>query len=151
MIKTYKTLLLGFGLLLGGCAVPDVDVPLVSYKTSLDLDLTASGTQTPIPVHYFALTSDEKFKKLDYFELMKLKESTLSGSIVSQSKMTLLPNKKDVQEMEIPDTVRFFAVVAGFKDVTSNDNWRFIQKLEQGSGNDLTLKIHSDHIEKIND
>lgn len=151
MHKTVSTLLLGFGLFLGGCGVPDVEVPLVSSKTSLDLEVTSSGNTTPISVHYFVLKSDDKFKKLDYFELMKLRESTLSGSVVSQSKLTLLPQNKDEQELEFTDDVRFFAVVAGFKDVTSNDNWRYIQKLEQGSGNDLILKIHADKIVKIDD
>jgi len=70
-----------FIFLLAGCASQEVPVAK-PQETTLDIAVIASRTTTPLAVHFFALESDEQFKRLDYFELMRKKEFKLNGNIV---------------------------------------------------------------------
>ena len=150
MKKQFAIATLGLALLLGGCASPGVELGIKDAETTLNLAVYTSGTETPLSVHFFALESDDAFKKLDYFELMKKKESKLNGAIISQSKKILLPKDVERRSIKLDKNVHFYAVVAGFKDVDSNDNWRFIQKITPESENTLTLILSQDSIKKVN-
>ena len=148
MKKMISTLALGTLLFLQGCSSPAVEMGMKEAETKLNLTVFASGTKTPLSVHFFALESDEQFKKLDYFELMKKKQSKLNGDIVSQTKKILVPSAVERQSIKLAGNVHFYAVVAGFKDVEENDNWRFIQEIKPGEENDLTLILFQDHMKK---
>lgn len=141
-----------FMLLLGGCFSQEAEVVPVSQpqETTLDIAVIASGTTTPLAVHFFALESDEQFKRLDYFELMKKKTSKLNGDIVTQSKKILLPGEMEKRSIKVDKNIRYYAVVAGFKDVNDNDNWRYIQEIIPESKNDITLILSQSSMKKVN-
>ena len=141
-----------FMLLLGGCFSQEAEVVPVSQpqETTLDIAVIASGTTTPLAVHFFALESDEQFKRLDYFELMKKKSSKLNGDIVTQSKKILLPGEMEKRSIKVDKNIRYYAVVAGFKDVNDNDNWRYIQEIIPESKNDITLILSQNSMKKVN-
>ena len=138
-----------FMLLLAGCASQEVPVAK-PQETTLDIAVIASRTTTPLAVHFFALESDEQFKRLDYFELMRKKEFKLNGNIVTQSKKVLLPGEMEKRSIKIDKNIRYYAIVAGFKDVKDNDNWRYIQEIIPESKNDITLMISQNSMKKIN-
>lgn len=138
-------------LLLGGCFSQETEVPVSKpQETTLDIAVIASGTTTPLAVHFFALESDEQFKRLDYFELMKKKSSKLNGDIVTQSKKILLPGEMEKRSIKVDKNIRYYAVVAGFKDVNDNDNWRYIQEIIPESKNDITLILSQSNMKKVN-
>lgn len=138
-------------LLLGGCFSQETEVPVSQpQETTLDIAVIASGTTTPLAVHFFALESDEQFKRLDYFELMKKKSSKLNGDIVTQSKKILLPGEMEKRSIKVDKNIRYYAVVAGFKDVNDNDNWRYIQEIIPESKNDITLILSQSSMKKVN-
>jgi len=128
-------------------AVPIQQAP---NPTTLDVAVIASNTKTPIAVHFFELEADEYFKRLDYFELMKKKRSKLQGEIVRQSKKILNPAQMEKFHVRPSENVRYYAVVAGFKDVESNDNWRFIQEIVPERKNDITLILSQNNMKKVN-
>jgi type VI secretion system VasD/TssJ family lipoprotein len=137
-------------MVLQGCFSQQAEVPLEKpQETTLDIAVIASGTTTPIAVHFFALESDEQFKRLDYFELMKKKQSKLGGDIVSQSKKILSPGEMEKRSIKVDKNIRYYAVVAGFKDVEDNDNWRYIQEIIPESKNDITLILNQDSMKKV--
>ncbi len=132
--------------LLSGC----FEVPMAkAQETVLDITVTASGTKTPLAVNFFALTSDEAFKRLDYFELMKKKSSRLNGDIITQSKKILSPGEMEKRSIKLSKDVRYYAVVVGFEDVDDNDNWRYIQEIVPESRNDITLVLNQDSMKKV--
>jgi type VI secretion system VasD/TssJ family lipoprotein len=137
--------------LLGGCFSQEVEVPVAQPQaTTLDIAVIASETSTPMAVHFFALESDEQFKRLDYFELMKKKQSKLNGDIVAQSKKILLPGEMEKRSIKVDKNIRYYAIVAGFKDVNDNDNWRYIQEIIPENKNDITLILSQNHMTKVN-
>jgi len=141
---------IGIMFLLGGCFSQEVEVPVEKPQaTTLDIAVIASGTSTPLAVHFFALENDEQFKRLDYFELMKKKQSKLNGDIVTQSKKILMPGEMEKRSIKVDKNIRYYAVVAGFKDVEDNDNWRYIQEIIPESKNDITLILSQDHMKKV--
>ena len=121
-----------------------------AQATTLDIAVIASKTNTPMSVHFFALETDEQFKRLDYFELMKKKQSKLGGDIVAQSKKILMPSEMEKRSIKVDKNIRYYAVVAGFKNVEDNDNWRFIQEIIPESKNDITLILDQNSMRKVN-
>jgi len=117
--------------------------------TNLDVAVIASNTKTPIAVHFFQLETDEYFKRLDYFELMKKKRSKLGGEIIKYSKKTLNPSQVEKFHVRLDANTRHYAIVAGFKDVLSNDNWRFIQEIKPGRKNEITLMVSQNSMRKV--
>lgn len=139
-------------LTLNGCfSQQAVEAPVEKAQaTTLDIAVIASGTNTPMAVHFFALETDEQFKRLDYFELMKKKQSKLGGDIVTQSKKILMPSEMEKRSIKVDKNIRYYAVVAGFKNVEDNDNWRFIQEIIPESKNDITLILDQNSMRKVN-
>lgn len=137
---------------LSGCfSQQAAEAPIVKAQaTTLDIAVIASGTSTPLAVHFFALESDEQFKRLDYFELMKKKQSKLNGDIVTQSKKILMPSEMEKRSIKVGKNIRYYAVVAGFKNVEDNDNWRFIQEIIPENKNDITLILGQNSMRKVN-
>jgi type VI secretion system VasD/TssJ family lipoprotein len=76
-------------------------------------------------------------------ELMRKKQSKLGGDIVVQSKRIMAPGSSIQQSVRIGSNVRYFAVVAGFRNVDGSDNWRYIHRVSQGSTNTLSLRLTS--------
>lgn len=136
---------------LSGCSLwQKAEVPLQKpAPTTLDISVIASETKTPVAVHFFALESDEKFKKLDYFELMKKLRRKKSIDIEAHSKEILLPGEMAKRSIRLDDDVHYYAVVVGFKNVEDNDNWRFIQRIVPHKNNDITLILEEASIRKI--
>ena len=132
--------------LLNGCFFEEPDL---SEETMLDISILASGTETPLAVNFFALRSDEAFKRLDYFELMKKKSSGLNGDIITQSKKILSPGEMEKRSIKLSKDIRYYAVVVGFENVDDNDNWRYIQEIIPETRNDITLVLNQDSMEKV--
>ncbi len=136
--------------LLNGCFSGDPEVPITKpQETVLDIAVIASGTKTPLAVNFFALKSDEAFKRLDYFELMKKKSSGLNGDIITQSKKILSPGEMEKRSIKLSKDIRYYAVVVGFENVDDNDNWRYIQEIIPETRNDITLVLNQDSMEKV--
>ena len=158
MKKKNLSILLLVSVMLSGCMsffedapeVKSIPIQQAPNPTTLDVAVIASNTKTPIAVHFFQLETDEYFKRLDYFELMKEKRSKLKGEIIRQSKKTLRPSQMEKFHVRPSENVRYFAVVAGFKDVQSNDNWRFIQEIVPERKNDITLILSQNNMQKVN-
>ena len=136
-----------FGLmfLLSGCLAPGAN----AQETTLNVKVIASDTSTPLAIYFFALESDEQFKRLDYSELMKKKASRLNGDIVTQSKKILLPGHMEKRRINVANNIHYYAVVAGFKNVDDNDNWRYIQEIVPGRKNDITLILSQEYMRKV--
>ncbi len=134
-----------------GCSLwQKAEIPLQKpTPTTLDISVIASETKSPVAVHFFALESAEKFKKLDYFELMKKLRRKSSVDIEAHSKEILLPGEMEKRSIRLDDDVHYYAVVVGFKDVEDNDNWRFIQRIIPHTKNDITLIIEETSMRKI--
>jgi len=129
--------------------VKSMPIQQAPNPTTLDVAVIASNTKTPIAVHFFQLETDEYFKRLDYFELMKKKRSKLDGEIVKYSKKTLNPSQMEKFHVRPDPSTRYYAIVAGFKDVESNDNWRFIQEIIPERKNDITLILSQNSMKKV--
>jgi len=114
--------------------------------STVNVSVAAVGTTTPTAVYFFGLESIEQFKRLDYMELMRKKQSKLGGDIVVQSKRIIAPGSVIRQSVRIGSNVRYFAVVAGFRNVDGSDNWRYIYNVSQGSINTLSLTLTSNSI-----
>jgi len=129
--------------------VKSIPINQAPNPTTLDVAVIASNTKTPIAVHFFELETDEYFKRLDYFELMKKKRSKLDGEIIKYSKKTLNPSQMEKFHVRPNANTRYYAIVAGFKDVESNDNWRFIQEIMPERKNDITLILSQNSMKKV--
>jgi len=142
---------IGLMFALNGCfSQQTVEAPVEKAQaTTLDIAVIASGTSTPMAVHFFALETDEQFKRLDYFELMKKKQSKLGGDIVTQSKKILMPSEMEKRSIKVDKNIRYYAIVAGFKNVEDNDNWRFIQEIIPENKNDITLILDQNSMRKV--
>jgi len=127
----------------------NIPIQQAPNPTTLDVAVIASNTKTPIAVHFFQLETDEYFKRLDYFELMKKKRSKLGGEIIKYSKKTLNPSQMEKFHVRPDVNTRYYAIVAGFKDVQSNDNWRFIQEVIPERKNDITLILSQNSMKKV--
>lgn len=141
---------------LNGCfsqqAVPVIKLPpapVVVQDTTIDLVVSANNTNTPLSVHFFELTSNDRFRTLDYFELMKAKESNLGGELSKKTKNILLPGGRIERKIKLSKDIRYYAIVASFKDVEENDNWRFIQEITPQSDNPIHLKISKNTIATV--
>ena len=151
MRKLSYILILGLVFALNGCFEDEkVEVPVEKpQETTLDIAVIASGTKTPMAVHFFALETDERFKRLDYFELMKKKKTKLDGDIITHSKKTLLPGEMEKRAIKVDKNIRYFAVVVGFQNVEDNDNWRFIQEIIPENKNDITLMLNQNSMRQV--
>ena len=129
-------------LILSGC----VGGIMGDSRTKLHIKMFTTGTSAPMAIHLFALESIDHFKKLDYFELMKKRHSKLQGDILAQTKKTLMPGQVSTIHMEADRNARYFAVVAGFSNVNTNDNWRAIRSIRSGKSNNFTVTITSSRI-----
>ena len=146
-----------FTFILSGCMsffgdapeVKSIPIEQAPNPTTLDVAVIASETKTPLAVHFFQLETDEYFKRLDYFELMKKKRSKLEGDIIKQSKKILNPSQMEKFHVRLDSNTRYYAVVVGFKDVESNDNWRFIQEIIPERKNDITLILSQNSMKKV--
>ena len=154
-MRRQQTLLsLGMAYLLTGCfsqqvapvPVVNVPVPKVVKETLIDLSITASNNKTPLSLQLFELKSNETFRTLDYFELMRGKESQLNGDLISRNKKILLPNTSINRKIKPSKEVHYYAVIASFKDVEENDKWRFITEIIPESTNTIHLTISQDNI-----
>jgi type VI secretion system VasD/TssJ family lipoprotein len=137
-----KIISLGFVvsmLFLGGCMSGNRG----PQPSTVNVSIVATTTTTPTAVYFFGLESIEQFKRLDYMELMRKKQSKLGGDIVVQSKRIMAPGSSIQQSVRIGSNVRYFAVVAGFRNVDGSDNWRYIHRVSQGSTNTLSLRLTS--------
>ena len=114
--------------------------------STVNVSIAAVGTRTPTAVYFFGLASIEQFKRLDYMELMRKKQSKLGGDIVVQSKRIVAPGSVIRQSVRIGRNVRYFAVVAGFRNVDGSDSWRYIHTVSQGTINNISLTLTSNRI-----
>ena len=157
MKKNYIAIWMSFAFMLSGCMsffgdepeVKQIPIQQAPNPTTLDVAVIASGIKTPIAVHFFELETDEYFKRLDYFELMRKKKSKLDGDIVKHSKKILNPLQMEKFYIRPEAKTRYYAIVVGFKDVKSNDKWRFIQEIIPERKNDITLILNQNSMKKI--
>jgi len=117
--------------------------------TTLDIAVIAADTKTPLAVYFFGLKSVEHFKKLDYFELIKPRDLKLRREIVTRSKTILSPGEMEKRSVRLGKKIRYYAVVVGFKDALQNDGWRYIQKIEPETKNDITLILGQDSMRRV--
>ncbi len=112
----------------------------LSVPTSMKIDAVSSGNTMPTALYFFALGSDDKFRKMDYSELMRAKQTKLGGDILMQNKI-ILPVKGRITKMfRLPPNTRYFGIVASFSNVSTSDNWRKIRSVNNGS-NSMRLYI----------
>ena len=116
-----------------------------SVPTSMQINVVSSGNPTPVALYFFALDSDERFRRMDYVELMRAKQTKLEGDILIQDKKILPVGGKISKTFRLPPNTRYFGVVASFSDVDNSDNWRKIQGVGNGINN-MTLYIGNNEI-----
>lgn len=116
--------------------------------TTLDIAVIAADTKTPLAVYFFGLKSDERFKKLDYFELIKPRDSKLKREIATRSKTILLPGEMEKRSLKLDKKIRYYAVVVGFKSAMEKDGWRYIQKIVPETKNDITLILSQESMKR---
>jgi type VI secretion system VasD/TssJ family lipoprotein len=142
---TFLSTLFGILIMMQGC------IHLGTSPTTLSISVSASKTTAPIAVHFFELETDEVFKKLDYFELVKKKQHTKDRSIVSRSKKILLPTEIEKRNIILDARIKYYAVIVGFKDIDKNDNWRFIKKLIPNTQNEISIILTQDKMIQVQD
>ncbi len=138
-------------LLFSGClswknAEVSLDKP---QPTTLDIAVIAADTKTPLAVYFFGLKSDERFKKLDYFELIKPRDTKLRREIATRSKTILLPGEMEKRSLKLDKKIRYYAVVVGFKSAMEKDGWRYIQKIVPETKNDITLILSQESMKRV--
>jgi len=137
----FTTLSLAF--FLGGC----MGGPM-QQATTLNVNLSLAPGARTTTVYLFALTSNEQFKRLDYFELMRKKSSGLNGEIASQSRVVLVPGSPKHLTLNVGPNVRYFALAAAFPSAATNDKWHYSRKVHQGS-NTINLLIGNGSIRSV--
>ena len=88
--------------------------------------LHKEDTKKPILVYFFELNSKDKFKRMDYEELINNEKEMLDGEIVTRSKEVLKPGKMSVFQFNVKSDSIYYAVVAAVNDAQEDDNWRYI-------------------------
>jgi len=124
---------------LGAC------VGMPETPTSMHVTAVSSGNTFPTALYFFALESDEKFRRMDYSELMQARASKLGGEILVQSKSILVPGGKVSKTLRLPPNTRYFGVVAGFSSLDGSDNWKYLKAVDNGR-NSLILHIGNNSI-----
>ncbi len=125
--------------LLSGCAGG------FSSPNSIKIDAISSGNTTPTALYIFALESDNKFRKMDYSELMRARQTKLNGEILSENKIILPVKGRITKVLRIPSGTRYIGIVASFKNANENDDWRKIKGINGGS-NSIRLYIGNNSI-----
>lgn len=117
--------------------------------TTLNVNLSLAPGGKTTTVYLFALISNEQFKRLDYFELMRKKSSGLNGEIFSQTRAVLVPGSPKHLALNVGPNVHYFALAAAFPSAASNDKWRYIRTVHQGTNNTINLLVGNGHIRSI--
>ena len=103
--------------------------------------LHKEDTKKPILVYFFELNSKEQFKRMDYEELINNDKEMLDGEIVSREKEILKPGKMMELEFNVKFDSTYYAVVAALNDVQSDDDWRYITKVNAHEVNSINLML----------
>jgi len=101
--------------------------------------LHKEDTQKPILVYFFELKSKDKFKRMDYEELIANEKEMLDGEIVTRSKEILKPGKMLTLKFNVKFDSTYYAVVAAVNDVKGDDSWRHIVKVNAHEVNNINL------------
>ena len=103
--------------------------------------LHKEDTQKPILVYFFELKSKDKFKRMDYEELIANEKEMLDGEIVTRSKEILKPRKMLTLKFNVKFDSTYYAVVAAVNDVKGDDSWRHIVKVNAHEVNSINLML----------
>jgi len=103
--------------------------------------LHKEDTQKPILVYFFELKSKEKFKRMDYEELIDNEKEMLDGEIVTRSKEILKPGKMLIFKFNVKFDSTYYAVVVAVNDVHGDDSWRYITKIKAHEVNIINLML----------
>ena len=133
--------------LLSGCFSTPAPIPMLPPE--LNVKVVASNLNTPIAIHFFALSSADRFRKLDYFELVGKKASSVDRDIVKKYKEILVRGKSKRFHMQLNDNIQYYALVAGFADVDGSDSWRYLHKVNAGKNNNVVLNVSKTRIRRV--
>lgn len=104
--------------------------------------LHKEDSKKPILVYFFELKSNDKFKRMDYEELIGNEKEMLDGEIVTRSKEILKPGKMSTFEFNVKFDSTYYAVVAALNDVNGDDSWRHIVKVKAHEVNSVNLMLN---------
>jgi type VI secretion system protein VasD len=100
-----------------------------------------AGTAAPVALHLYQLNSDLKFRDADVFALVERGAQTLGADCPASDKLVVLPGETRTLQADIRPNVRFFGVVALFRDI-DRAKWRAVQPVAEHGPTRLAL--HTD-------
>ncbi|RXJ67324.1 type VI secretion system lipoprotein TssJ [Halarcobacter ebronensis] len=136
--------ILGFN----ACSTKPTHIELV-VESSNDLNPDINNVSSPLMLTFYELESAENFLKYDYWTLMEESGKNLSRDLISQTKHIITPNQKQTYKIRFDADTRFLGVVAQFRDIQNNTNWKQAINLEEDSYNYSELKLKKFTIERV--
>lgn len=106
-------------------ALPGATVIEVTITAGLNVNPNAAGRPSPVVVDVFQLASPVAFTNVDYFQLTDAGAATLGEDVISHEEFVLSPGDVQKTAQEVPTSVHFVGVVAGYRDV-ENATWRAV-------------------------
>lgn len=130
------------------CSSKPTHLELV-IKSSNDLNPDINRVSSPLMLTFYELESAENFLKYDYWTLMEDSGKNLSRDLISQAKYIITPNQEQTYKIRFDRDTRFLGVVANYRDIQNNSNWKHVINLEQEEYNFSELMLKKFSIERV--
>ena len=111
---------------------------MIEASTHVDPDMR--NRPSPIVTRLYELTSANRFRTADFFDLYENESATLAGAIVRREEFAVVPLGKLTIEKQLQPSTRFIGVIAAYRDI-DKAAWRAIAPIELNSTNRLAVRL----------
>ncbi len=130
------------------CTNSPTNLELV-IKSSSNLNPDIKNVASPLMLTFYELESAENFLKYDYWTLMEDSGKNLNRDLISQSKQIIVPLQKQTYKITFDKDAKFLGVVGQFRNIDSNNTWKYAIDLSPEDNNKAELLINDFNIERI--
>ena len=95
----------------------------LSLSASADVNPDSKNEPSPVVVRLYQLKDDAAFKDADIYALFDTEQATLGAALAAREEYELAPLEHRSLSIRPPPEVRFFGVVAAYRDIR-NAQWR---------------------------
>ncbi|MBN2834401.1 MAG: type VI secretion system lipoprotein TssJ [Candidatus Delongbacteria bacterium] len=134
-------------LTLSGCAAKPTHLELMILSHS-EINMDEDNVSSPLMLHFYELESAEQFSKFDYWTLMENATTKMNSDLISHNKHIIVPNEEQTYKILFSERARFLGVIGSFRELDSNNKWRYIINLDKESYNYSEVEIVNYTIEE---